>query len=34
MLLAQRIGQFGAAVLQVIEVLAIGEQVEDEDFHA
>jgi hypothetical protein len=34
MLLAQRIGQLGAAVFQVIEVLAIGEQVEDEDFHA
>ena len=33
-LLAQRIGQLDAAVLQMIEVLAIGEQVENEDFHA
>ena len=32
-LLAQRIGQLGRAVLQVVEVLAVGEQIEDEDFH-
>jgi len=32
--LAQRIRQLGAAVLEAIEVLAISEQVEDEDFHA
>ena len=31
-LLAQRIGQLGAG-LQMVEVLAIGEQIEDEDFH-
>ena len=34
MLLAERIGQLGGAVLQMVEVLAIGEQVEDKDFHA
>ena len=32
MLLAERIGQLGA-LLDMVEVLAVGEQVEDEDFH-
>src|SRR5471032_901838 len=32
-LLAQRIGQLGVPALEMIEILAIGEEIENEDFH-
>src|SRR5579863_10435171 len=32
--LRQRVGQFGLAAFQMVEIGVIGQQIEDEDFHA